>query len=228
MRPRILCVAAMFCVASVAMAQATVFDAYTEFSSTSNTSTDTWQYLSVQDGTSNFANLPLYSTFPYQSYNGWNTGNDFPAVGASGGEIKMQPNIPYGAAIAWKSSEAATADVSFLVHDVDVGPSTSGDPTDGSYDGVNYYLYQVDATPSLLASGYVANAGSSGPIDVDGLSVSSGTVLCLLIDDGTVNHWYDTIGVSFTVTTITPEPTTSVMLIGGLLGLMAYAWRKRK
>ncbi|MEN6406813.1 MAG: PEP-CTERM sorting domain-containing protein, partial [Thermoguttaceae bacterium] len=31
----------------------------------------------------------------------------------------------------------------------------------------------------------------------------------------------------FTVAAV-PEPATAVMLLGGLLGLVAYAWRKRK
>ena len=34
--------------------------------------------------------------------------------------------------------------------------------------------------------------------------------------------------IQFAGTIITPEPTMAVLLFTGLLGLLAYAWRKRK
>jgi hypothetical protein len=53
-------------------------------------------------------------------------------------------------------------------------------------------------------------------------------MLYLKVNDGTMNNWYDTTGVSFTVTEAVPEPSSVVLLAFGVISLLAFAWRKRK
>lgn len=229
MRPRILCVAAMMVLAAATMAHATFWDAYTDFNSTSNVDTDTWQYMAIDDGEgSEYYLLPQYSTFPYQSYNGWNAGSNFPAIGASAGEIKAQMDPTVDAVLAWMSPGSGTVTASFSIADDDYGANGAGDHSDVPYDGVNYILYQSGNT-TPLAEGYVANGGASGTITVSDISVTSGSKLYLHIGDGEYNNWYDTTAVTFSVQgSVVPEPSCIVLCAGGLISLMAYAWRRRK
>ncbi|MEN6407295.1 MAG: autotransporter-associated beta strand repeat-containing protein [Thermoguttaceae bacterium] len=73
-----------------------------------------------------------------------------------------------------------------------------------AYNGVNYYT---------LAE---YNAGLS--VDVATVASSAEFVAGTTVNGGVTQ---------FTVAAV-PEPATAVMLLGGLLGLVAYAWRKRK
>ena len=231
MRPRFVCVVVAIVLASVASVQAdtTSWDAYTGFNSTSNTASDLWQYMGAPQGTnSGYWLLPVYGAFPGGMLgNAWQNSGDFPAVGAVSGEIRVQPELPgwaSAAVIGWNSPITGNVAVSFSLTDLDAGANGPGDhPT---YDGVTYNLFRAGDT-TALSSGYVANGGASGTIDVSNVAVSAGTMLYLQIGPGTINHWYDTTGVSFTVTQ-TPEPSTIVILLTGVIGLLAYAWRKRK
>jgi hypothetical protein len=50
--------------------------------------------------------------------------------------------------------------------------------------------------------------------------------LWVRMDDGTLDGGLD--AVTLTVTSPSPEPSTIVLLVTGVLGLLAYAWRKRR
>jgi hypothetical protein len=60
-------------------------------------------------------------------------------------------------------------------------------------------------------------------------TITNGT-LAVTIDDGVGANfnraWYD--GVSYDFVRAVPEPSAFVVMFTGLLGLLAYAWRKRK
>lgn len=228
MRFKTLFAVAIICFASVATVQATVWDAYTEFNSAENSSANVWSYYRVnEDSNTGYSLLPLYTTFPYTSHNGWvNTGANFPAVGVDGGELKLQPEIDGSASIGWNSPITGSVDASFSVFDLDVGANGAGDHPSVPYDGIGYNLFKGgDATP--LATGYVVNGGTSGTISVTGISVAAGDMLYLQVGDGTANNWYDYSGATFTVSEV-PEPSTMILLSCGLISLLAYAWRKRR
>ncbi len=230
MRLRNLCVAAVVVLAAASSAYATIWDAFSDFNPTNNAATNTWQYLGINDAPeSDYYLLPQYGTFPFQSYSGWNAGNTFPAIGASDGEIKMQADSVVGAAaaLAWMSPGAGTVTATFSLADDDLGSLGAGDHPEVPYDGVNYILYQSgNAIP--LAQGYVANGGASGTISVPDIAVASGSKLYLQIRDDGYNNWYDTTAVSFTVSGTVPEPSCIMLLLSGIVGMMAYAWRRRK
>ncbi len=90
---------------------------------------------------------------------------------------------------------------------------------------MSYALFKGGDT-TALASGSIANGGSSGLIVVDNISVVPGDMLYLQIGNDTMNHWYDQ--TEFTFRVVVPEPSTTVLLACGLFGLLCYAWRKRK
>jgi hypothetical protein len=54
-----------------------------------------------------------------------------------------------------------------------------------------------------------------------------GDSLAIFIDLGGAGTVVDNVRVTATPTA-TPEPSTLVLLASGLIGLLAYAWRKRK
>ena len=53
--------------------------------------------------------------------------------------------------------------------------------------------------------------------------LSTSSKLFFGVEEGSSTAWVD----NFSVTGV-PEPSTLGLLITGLLGLLAYAWRKRK
>ena len=59
------------------------------------------------------------------------------------------------------------------------------------------------------------------------LSLSAGATVDFLAIRSSAGGWAQTVGAFVTITP-TPEPGTLVLLVTGLLGLLAYAWRKRK
>lgn len=219
---------AIICFASVATVQATVWDAYTEFNSTTNDSANVWSYYRVVPGANTtYQLLSSYGTFPYQAHNGWNSAaSAFPSVGVDSGEMRLQPEIGAAAVIGWNSPITGTVDASFSVFDMDLGANGAGDWPGVPYDGVGYNLFKVgDVTP--LATGYVVNGGTSGTINVSGISVTAGDMLYLQVDPSAANNWYDYTGATFTISEV-PEPSTMILLSCGLISLLAYAWRKRR
>jgi hypothetical protein len=219
---------AMVILASAAVGQATVYDAYTQFNSDQNDPGNLWSYYGVTEGTNDtYWVAATKCPFPggVSPINAWCLGWDaFPAVGIQDGELKVHPAEGTALAIGWKSPATGTVNASFLVHDLNAGADGAGDHA--TYDGVSYSLFK-GGVAAPLASGYVANGGTSGLIDVKGISVGNGDKLYLQIGDAEKNHWYDFTGVSFSVSEV-PEPSTVVLLACGLAGLVAYAWRKRK
>lgn len=235
MRRKILCVAAVALVASVASVEAdtTTWDAYAGFHTTDNSASQTWQYMETTTVGVNgsYTLLPTYGTTAYHGV-GWNgaAGSQTDVTGVTDGTIKVSPywnspNSPRAPVIAWKSPGAGTVNVSFAVQEL----SGVSDSTTIPRDGLDIHLFQ-QGNPTELAGGYLPGAGSIPLTTITGLSVTPGQMLYLQAGPGTVNHWYDWAAVQFTVTgdVSVPEPSTLVMLTCGVLSLLAYAWRKRK
>ena len=75
------------------------------------------------------------------------------------------------------------------------------------------------------------NPSSSNPYKTPtavSLNVSARYVLMNNIVNGGMTYWGNGYGLSTVEFQAAPEPTSMVMLITGLLGLLAYAWRKRR
>ena len=204
---------------------AEIWDAYTQYSATSNTSTDVWQYLWTTEGT-NTTYTPLVWWTGTSSWRRQAAAATYPSIGATSAlGLYCHPGVVDGVSLssvfAWQSPISGNVDVSFSITDALVQPE-NGD------NGVSYCLFkQGDTTAWTGSSGTINVGGSSGTIKLEDIAVSIGTKLYLQIGPRSGSMDADSTGVSFTVTSI-PEPGTLSLLGIGLVGLFAYAWRKRR
>ena len=231
-------------VAAAAQADVT-WDAYSGFISGPNaqSATNTWQYLSVEGGGFNsgytlldrWGNNGNGAAFDgwtnTQSYDTWH--NQMVVKDTANGELRVHPyydttnpSAPdLATAIAWRSPITGTVDVRFS----ETLRSSGG--SGELYDGVDYWLYRSGAADAaFLANGTVAATGAgstSGTIVRNGISVVAGDMIYLQVDPRGAYNW-DMTGVSMSVTSSVPEPSTIILVGTGLVGLIAYAWRKRR
>lgn len=223
-------VAAALAASGIARAE-TTWDAYADFHSDHNVSTDTWQYLYLQENgptNSGYSNFSTYGVGP-EGYDVWgNVMTNYHFLGKNSSidstGLVMHPYNnqpidmnPWLSVIGWKSPINGMVNVSFSVTDLSTGnlyPS----------DGVSYNLFRSGGTTPLV-SGTIDDGGATGTIRVNSLAVAGDDMLYLQIGARSTMY-YDLTGVTFTVTAV-PEPATMAMLWYSLLGLLAYAWRKR-
>lgn len=198
--------------AAAVMAQAEVWDATAQFSNTSNTSADLWQYAGVQDSLNG----------PYTLAT-WVAGDDAwerngAAIGFLGNPtLFICPGSGANAgAIGWRAPYAATVDIKYTLADIS--------PRSGN-DGAGAYLYKFGGATAL---DYVAlSEGATYTCARTGVAMNAGDMLWLqVVSNGQAAN--DDIRITdFTITSV-PEPASLVLLGCGLMGLLAYAWRKRR
>ena len=211
----------------IARGDTTTWDAYADFHSDHNLSTDTWQYLYQQENGTLSGNFSTYGPGP-MGFDVW--GNVLTNYHFVGKDTATDPNglvvhpynnqptdpNPFLSEIGWKSPINGMVKVDYSVTSLAIGPPPA--------DGVSYKLLTSGGT--TLASGTINNGGATGMLSVNGVSVATGDMLYLQIGARS-NMNYDLTGVAFTVTSV-PEPTALMLSVCGLLGLLAYAWRTRK
>jgi hypothetical protein len=89
---------------------------------------------------------------------------------------------------------------------------------------VEYWLFSSDNVLPL-SHNTLADGGDTGPISLPNIAVNRNTMLYLTVGaNGEASA--DLTGVNFTVTQV-PEPSTTSALVSSLLGLLAYAWRRK-
>lgn len=212
---------------SVALGDSMSWDAYAEFSYTTNTSDSTWQYMSVTDG--NNSGYALLANHYTGNDAGWkDSPTAMPIVGVSGNAVWMLPYVsgttPIAAALAWKSPVTGMVDVAFSVSDVNY--SNPIDPTDN---GVNYALFKQDLATALY-SDTIDPVGSTGTITVPNVPVSAGQKLYFQVGPryagSSRDFWWDGTAVTFTVTSV-PEPAAIMLVVTGMIGLVVYSWRRQ-
>jgi hypothetical protein len=225
----VLC-SAVFLVGLSAVQADMVWNAYDQFNTTAgtNNSSQTWQYLRATDGSYTDDEL-LPSYIP--SYYGWNcwrqTDSELPYIGkdVADGEVRLHPGnlsapAPYTsgknqAVIGFKAPYTATYSISYSL----------ADRASGDGDGASFGLYKQDV--GLLDSGYWDDGGSLALRTLTGVSLSAGQMLYLNVGNrGTIAS--DLTGVYLQVSSPIPEPGVITLCGIGLIGLLAYAWRKRK
>jgi hypothetical protein len=205
----------------LAAAQADVWDAYSQYNTVDNTTANVWQYLSVPEQTNTgYSLLPSYGWDGMAAQTGWFSGVGCPVVAKDASSLYVIPG-PAGTAavIGWKSPIAGTVNVeySFSISALSYGERT-------------YALFMEDASTPLQSAALLAGGASSGTI-TGTTSIASGKMLYLQVGPyelgGPHDFYFDDSHVSFSVTYV-PEPSTLVLLTCGLIGLLAYAWRKPK
>lgn len=232
--PWVLCIAAVMATlaaSTTALGDSATWDAYSDFRSDQNTPSDTWQYLysGTQNGGDNtlpYVNFSQYGTTAFGK-DGWSEGTDWHFIGKDASVnpagLFVHPFYPEGfppkiSAIGWLSPITGVVNVDFSVTDLNVGDVAVDD-------GVSYFLFKAaETTP--LASGTIDRGGATGTISVTDVSIATGEILYLQIGSN-ARFDCDLTGVAFTVTAV-PEPASLILAGCGAIGLLAYAWRKRK
>jgi hypothetical protein len=209
----------------------TIWDVYNDFdfSMSSNTADNTWQFGRMTVGTCQIADFSLNPNPTAYGWGGdlWENSNPdkLPSAGVytfGGGSGGAHPYVQNGVEIAgvigWKSPSAQIVEATFSVFDANVSTGN----------GIEYRLY-CSGVSTPLASGVIDEGGSSTPTTVSDVVVSAGQMLFLQIGPRDLNFAADSTGVHFAIAqTGIPEPSSIALLVTGLIGLLCYAWRKRR
>jgi hypothetical protein len=232
MKLRTCCVAAAFIAVlglGVAAAQAGAgWDLSTDFSTSSNPN-GVWSY-GLGSGHVGWSYLPVFED--------WTTARGAPGLGAwERGVGAFDPGVIYNTT----GSPVAAFGFTWGPHEVSLDTYGANEspvgwpivrftaPADGLYDwsttwhnlagggnGTDIWCYSEPLFWVHLGP------ATSGTFAYSALSLLAGQTVCIAAaGNGTVT------GVDMTVTAV-PEPGTLVLLASGLIGLVAYGWRKRK
>lgn len=154
--------------------------------------------------------------------------------------IMLYPGNGTGTLLVFTAPTTGLYNVSASMTDIATG-NTARDLSDG-HNGPAGGVYRWDATtPFILGDGaqgqkdwmYMSLYGDTLTYSANAVTLTAGDKIALLVwPDGMGNGdvWdlgNDAVAASFVVTAV-PEPTALIMLVNGLIGLLAYAWRKRK
>ncbi len=231
-----------------------VFSAVNDFSTTSNTSTDSWSYRYKTNGTRN-GNYPLLSQFnasnssppgfsPGPVPGAWDAGFWVaPSVGVNSTGFDQTGIFPNGGVfwpdgtmlvhpadcglvvVSWLSQSDAIVDIDFSFDDAD--------PAGG--DGVAWFVELNDGS-NTLASGMIQNGGAgTGILSLNNISVGIGDRVNFVVD-AYHTFYHDSTLLSATIssanpasqTTHTPEPTSIVIWSLLAVGCVGYGYRRRR
>lgn len=132
-------------------------------------------------------------------------------------DIGINPDVAVAGVLRWTAPGAGTISTATIIN-AGVGPDT--------YGGIDIHLLLNGV--SKYDNAFTMDAGVA--ISTSDLTVAAGDVLDLIIGDGGNGNWYDLSGITSHVVTFTavPEPSSIGLLGCGGMGLLAYAWRKRR
>ncbi len=220
-----------------------VYNAHSEFNSTSNTASDTWQYMTAATFGTNggYTLMPstLYGATEISTVQGWGIDDAWTAPYLADWTVSGEPDIkPAGlyfdlelaggaattpsGVLAWRSPTSGYATVDFTLTG---GPTAVANAT-GTGDGMTYALF-AGSEATARATG-VATGAAAATEHVAYIPVSAGTMLYLQFGSG-ANSYGDDYRCDYTIAVSdVPEPSSIVLLGSTLVGLLAYAWRKRK
>ena len=218
----------------------------TGYLSTGMTTLNTFGYYSVP-----ITNLPVWDKDgTYDTYgHAWkNVGSSAIQVDAGGGNFDqveagqtcmMSGNGNLATAIRWTAPTAGNYAISASFsyqgsNAAQWGPVDvyirHGNENAGITVGNTLFSGTIDKYIGSLANNY-ADASSYGTTSKLTYSGSVALAAGETVDFIANEEWLGRLnwaGVTATVTSVVPEPTTGVLLVIGLIGLLCYAWRKRK
>jgi hypothetical protein len=211
-------------------ARAEIWNASDQFSTTSNTAADTWQYFWAAGDGSNNAGYNLFAQYDTSGtsapgYPVWDNNAQWHFIGKNASVydgLLAHPfgyppaNLPpYIVAVGWKSPIDGVVDADFSLLDLNAGEG----------DGQAWALFKSGAT-TPLASGTLDNGGNTGLLHVSNVPVAAGDMLYLQVGCR-ADFVGDLTGVQFQVTSV-PEPGIFALMSCAAMGLMAYGWKKRR
>jgi hypothetical protein len=205
-----------------------VWDASTQFSTTTNTATDTWQYLWAPGSGGDNSSYSLFAQYDTSGasapgYAVWDNNSQWHFIGKNTSVYDGLVAHPFGypplnwppyiVAVGWKSPISGFVDVDFSLLDLNAAEG----------DGQAWYLFKSGGA-TALSLGTIDNGGNTGLLHVSRVPVATGDMLYLQIGCR-ADFVGDLTGVQYTVTQV-PEPGVLAMLGCAAMGLLAYAWRK--
>ena len=223
---------------------ATVYDAVSDFSGTSNSQTDTWSYRTstslAHDG--NYTLLPGFGAFagftgPAAGTAGWSAGF-VPAIGVNrsgadqyftgfgpgaqftwpAGTLFLHPGSSTLALVSWLSPGAFSLNIAFQFSDLDANANFR--------DGIDWSV-EKNSGSGALANGAFANGGNSGPLSVSNVLVAAGDRINFIVGPNG-DYQGDSSRLSAVITaTPVPEPGTTALWLAGSAFLVAATRRHR-
>ncbi len=220
-------------------AAAQTWNAVTDFSTTTNTNTSTWSYRSAA-GTVRDGNYSLLSTFgPSSGYSPtnpglWSVGGGLPAIGVNqtGSDVNytagpgftwanntmlVHPGNLNLVVLSWLSPITGNVSLSYSFADID---SNSGN-------GISWFV-ERNSSINTLASGTLANGGSTTVLTLSAVSVTAGDRINFIVDPNG-EFTFDSTRLTASVSASSaPEPGSFLFLLsGGLVGAGVVARRRR-
>lgn len=214
---------------SLATAQAATltYDVANDFSAINNPN-GAWSFGTFSGSTFNAFSAPSVHHGVIQRWNGASSDpsvdynpSDSTVVASDWGTITWAPHAvllnPYGgAAVArWTATTAGTADLNAVFTEAQV----AGTPP-------SVTIYRNNTQEWTYGAWITGSTSDSTTATLSGLSVAAGDTIDFVVSQ----NGSKTIRLAATITETThvPEPSTLLLVATGLLGLMAYAWRKRR
>jgi len=218
---------------SVSHAQV-VYDAVTDFSSTTNSATSTWSYRrrpgTLRDG--NYTLLPGYTpaegTWSPVNPGAWSgvpqvgvnrTGSDAtftngPAFVWPNNSMLVHPGSIELVILSWLAPSSGLANIVYSFRDLD--PNFNN--------GVLWFVERNNAN-TTLNSGTFANGGASGTLSLVNVPVNAGDRLNFIVDPNN-DFFFDSTQVSATITFV-PEPSALTLTGLAIASAIGGRWRKR-
>ncbi len=235
---------------SSVQAAPTVYNAVTDFSSTSNTDSDTWSYRTSTSLAHNgsYTLLPAYRVFAgftgsAADTSGWSTGF-VPAIGVNrsssdqyfigfgpgaqftwpAGSLYLHPGSNSLAVVSWLSTGDFSLDIAFQFSDLDANPSFR--------DGIDWSV-EKNSGSGALANGSFANGGNSGSLTVSKVVVTAGDRINFIVGPNS-DYQGDSSRLSAVITATplgsvspVPEPGSLALWLAGGALLLATKGRRR-
>jgi hypothetical protein len=199
-------------------ARAVSYDAVTDFSSSTNTSTSTWSYR-YQTGTVRNGSYPLLPAFNAASGTwsptnpgAWNSGGNIPQIGVNqtgsdatfvsgphftwpNNTMDVHPGPAELVVLSWLSPASSFWNINFSF--------SSLDPNGGN--GIAWF---VDLNTTNLSSGSYRDGGASGVMNLNNVFVNAGDRINFIVDPNG-DFFFDSTKVTATINSVAGVPDTA-------------------
>jgi hypothetical protein len=178
------------------------------------------------DNTDTRGNAGKNTTVNAVEQSGWGTGGIYYEAGAT---TLMPGTDGSWAALRWTAPAAGSYNVKAVFTDqcidAGAGKTTTVYMREGHNNGSLFWNSTLAGFVGRAANGYLDTTGTNQSATYENvLTLAAGQAIDMVVASGSTQ--YLTTGVDFTIAV--PEPACIVLLSSYLIGVLAYAWRKRK